>query len=146
MNSGCAAALDRLQDFCFMAIKAANREPCTPPRSTLILTPAFVVYTELGIDPRKPVVSYSPGRSPAAFIDPGNSHSRGFQPLLAVPDAPPACGGRLRSHRAPPWPHLAKYNVAHCLVVALEKDTVDGKRKKTLDCYKSSRHKKQTPS
>ena len=52
MNSGCAAALDRLQDFCFMAIKAANREPCTPPRSTLILTPAFVVYTELGIDPR----------------------------------------------------------------------------------------------
>lgn len=34
-----------------MAIKAANREPCTPPRSTLILTPAFVVYTELGIDP-----------------------------------------------------------------------------------------------
>ena len=30
-------------------------------------------------------------RSPAAFIDPGNSHSRGFQPLLAVPDAPPAC-------------------------------------------------------
>lgn len=51
MNSGCAAALDRLQDFCFMAIKAANREPCTPPRSTLILTPAFVVYTELGIDP-----------------------------------------------------------------------------------------------
>ena len=50
MNSGCAAALDRLQDFCFMAIKAANREPCTPPRSTLILTPAFVVYTELGID------------------------------------------------------------------------------------------------
>ena len=55
MNSGCAAALDRLQDFCFMAIKAANREPCTPPRSTLILTPAFVVYTELGIDPRAPV-------------------------------------------------------------------------------------------
>ena len=53
MNSGCAAALDRLQDFCFMAIKAANREPCTPPRSTLILTPAFVVYTELGIDPQK---------------------------------------------------------------------------------------------
>ena len=52
MNSGCAAALDRLQDFCFMAIKAANREPCTPPRSTLILTPAFVVYTELGIDLR----------------------------------------------------------------------------------------------
>ena len=52
MNSGCAAALDRLQDFCFMAIKAANREPCTPPRSTLILTPAFVVYTELGIDPK----------------------------------------------------------------------------------------------
>ena len=52
MNSGCAAALDKLQDFCFMAIKAANREPCTPPRSTLILTPAFVVYTELGIDPR----------------------------------------------------------------------------------------------
>ena len=51
MNSGCAAALDRLQDFCFMAIKAANREPCTPPRSTLILTPAFVVYTELEIDP-----------------------------------------------------------------------------------------------
>ena len=51
MNSGCAAALDRLQDFCFMAIKAANREPCTPPRSTLILTPAFVIYTELGIDP-----------------------------------------------------------------------------------------------
>ena len=51
MNSGCAAALDRLQDFCFMAIKAANRGPCTPPRSTLILTPAFVVYTELGIDP-----------------------------------------------------------------------------------------------
>ena len=51
MNSGCAAALDWLQDFCFMAIKAANREPCTPPRSTLILTPAFVVYTELGIDP-----------------------------------------------------------------------------------------------
>ena len=51
MNSGCAAALDRLQDFCFMAIKAANREPCTPPRSTLILTPAFVVYTELGLDP-----------------------------------------------------------------------------------------------
>jgi len=51
MNSGCAAALDRLQDFCFMAIKAANREPCTPPRSTLILTPAFVVYIELGIDP-----------------------------------------------------------------------------------------------
>ena len=51
MNSGCAAALDRLQDFCFMAIKAANREPCTPPRSTLILTPAFIVYTELGIDP-----------------------------------------------------------------------------------------------
>ena len=51
MNSGCPAALDRLQDFCFMAIKAANREPCTPPRSTLILTPAFVVYTELGIDP-----------------------------------------------------------------------------------------------
>ena len=51
MNSGCAAALDKLQDFCFMAIKAANREPCTPPRSTLILTPAFVVYTELGIDP-----------------------------------------------------------------------------------------------
>ena len=51
MNSGCAAALDRLQDFCFMAIKAANREPCTPPRSTLILTPAFEVYTELGIDP-----------------------------------------------------------------------------------------------
>ena len=51
MNSGCAAALDRLQDFCFMAIKAANREPCTPPQSTLILTPAFVVYTELGIDP-----------------------------------------------------------------------------------------------
>ena len=51
MNSGCAAALDRLQDFCFMSIKAANREPCTPPRSTLILTPAFVVYTELGIDP-----------------------------------------------------------------------------------------------
>ena len=53
MNSGCAAALDRLQDFCFMAIKAANREPCTPPQSTLILTPAFVVYTELGIDPQK---------------------------------------------------------------------------------------------
>lgn len=53
MNSGCAAALDKLQDFCFMAIKAANREPCTPPRSTLILTPAFVVYTELGIDPGK---------------------------------------------------------------------------------------------
>ena len=52
MNSGCAAALDRLQDFCFMAIKAANREPCTPPRSTLILTPAFVVYTELGIEPQ----------------------------------------------------------------------------------------------
>ena len=92
-------------------------------------------------------------RSPAAFIDPGNSHSRGFQPLLAVPDAPPACflrgthivaafsrsfwfptlrlpvsangGGRLRSHRVPPWPHLAKYNVAHCLVMALEKDAVD---------------------
>ena len=55
MNSGCAAALDRLQDFCFMAIKAANREPCTPPRSTLILTPAFVVYTELGIDPHATV-------------------------------------------------------------------------------------------
>ena len=54
MNSGCAAALDRLQDFCFMAIKAANREPCTPPRSTLILTPAFEVYTELGIDPGFP--------------------------------------------------------------------------------------------
>ena len=36
-----------------MAIKAANREPCTPPRSTLILTPAFVVYIELGIDPQK---------------------------------------------------------------------------------------------
>lgn len=58
MNSGCAAALDRLQDFCFMAIKAANREPCTPPRSTLILTPAFVVYTELGIDPRNKVISF----------------------------------------------------------------------------------------
>ena len=56
MNSGCAAALDRLQDFCFMAIKAANREPCTPPRSTLILTPAFVVYTELGIDPKLRVI------------------------------------------------------------------------------------------
>ena len=25
------------------------------------------------------------------FASPGNSHSRGFQPLLAVPDAPPAC-------------------------------------------------------
>ena len=59
MNSGCAAALDRLQDFCFMAIKAANREPCTPPRSTLILTPAFVVYTELGIDPLPKVANHT---------------------------------------------------------------------------------------
>ena len=59
MNSGCAAALDRLQDFCFMAIKAANREPCTPPRSTLILTPAFVVYTEWGIDPKLGVKYYA---------------------------------------------------------------------------------------
>ena len=58
MNSGCAAALDRLQDFCFMAIKAANREPCTPPRSTLILTPAFVVYTELGIDPSNGQIAF----------------------------------------------------------------------------------------
>ena len=57
MNSGCAAALDRLQDFCFMAIKVANREPCTPPRSTLILTPAFVVYTELGIDPSRKLLT-----------------------------------------------------------------------------------------
>ena len=67
MNSGCAAALDRLQDFCFMAIKAANREPCTPPRSTLILTPAFVVYTELGIDP-------SPGVNLGAIIVYGHSN------------------------------------------------------------------------
>ncbi len=49
MNSGCAAALDRLQDFCFMAVKAANKEPCPPPRSTLIFTPAFEVYTEFGM-------------------------------------------------------------------------------------------------
>ena len=51
MNSGCAAALDGLQDFCFMAAKAANREPCPPPLPTLDFAPAFEVYTELGIDP-----------------------------------------------------------------------------------------------
>ena len=32
-----------------------------------------------------------PGRSAWASLRPGNSHSRGFQPLLAIPDAPPAC-------------------------------------------------------
>ena len=51
-----------------MAIKAANREPCTPPRSTLILTPAFVVYTELGIDPRGTVGRVQSAPSPAPSV------------------------------------------------------------------------------
>ena len=51
MNSGYAAALDRLRNFCCMAVKAANRVPCPPPLSTLVFTPAFSVYTKLGTDP-----------------------------------------------------------------------------------------------
>ena len=65
------------------------------------------------------------------FVSPGNSHSRGVQPLLAIPDAPP----RFFAHRArsasvplaPPWPNLAKYNVARWLVMEQEIETVDGK-------------------
>ena len=38
-----------------------------------------------------PATSYSPGRFHPRCFDPGNSHSRGPCPLLAIPDAPPAC-------------------------------------------------------
>ena len=50
MNSGCAAALDWLLDFWFVAIRAANRLPCPPPLPTLVFAPDFGVYTEFGID------------------------------------------------------------------------------------------------
>ena len=35
----------RLEDFWFIAVKAANREPCTPPRFTLFFAPA-VEFTQ----------------------------------------------------------------------------------------------------
>ena len=38
-----------------------------------------------------PATSYSPGRFPSRSLPPGNSHSRVPWPLLAIPDAPPAC-------------------------------------------------------
>lgn len=47
-----ATALDCRQDFCLVANKAANRIPCSPPCFTILLfTPAFEVYTKLGIHP-----------------------------------------------------------------------------------------------
>ena len=38
-----------------------------------------------------PATSYSPGCFHPRCFDPGNSHSRGPCPLLAIPDAPPTC-------------------------------------------------------
>ena len=38
-----------------------------------------------------PATSYSPGRFQPCCFYPGNSHSRVPWPLLAIPDAPPAC-------------------------------------------------------
>ena len=58
----------------------------------------------------------SPGRFPSRALPPGNSHSRVPWPLLAIPDAPPACFRHWR--RQAPIPqgahgeNLAKYNVA----------------------------------
>ena len=51
--------------------------------------------------------STSPGRFLSRCFDPGNSHSRETCPLLAIPDAPPAC---IR-HRRRASGNLAKYNV-----------------------------------
>ena len=48
----------------------------------------------------------SPGRFSPCCIDPGNSHSRAPWPLLAIPDAPPACFRHWR--RQAPVPQAAR--------------------------------------
>ena len=54
-----------------------------------------------------PATSYSPGRFHPRCFDPGNSHSRGPCPLLAIPDlrlpASASGGGRLRPQGARGW-------------------------------------------
>ena len=56
-----------------------------------------------------------PGVRPWLYCGPGNSHSRGMLPLLAIPDTLPACFAHLARQasipRAPPWPNLTKYDV-----------------------------------
>ena len=49
-----------------------------------------------------PATSYSPGHFRPRCIGPGNSHSRGPCPLLAIPNAPPACTRHRRRQASVP--------------------------------------------
>ena len=53
------------------------------------------------------------------FASPGNSHSRGFQPLLAIPDAPPAfIRHRRRQATVPLGAAMASPNQVQCCTLA----------------------------
>ena len=63
-----------------------------------------------------PATSYSPGRFPSRSLPPGNSHSRVPWPLLAIPDAPPACFRHWRRQApVPPGAHGWKPSQAQCM-------------------------------
>ena len=56
-----------------------------------------------------------PGVHPRAVSSPGNSHSRGFQLLLAIPDAPPACFvHRTRQSSVPPDAAMGSPSQVQC--------------------------------
>ena len=75
-----------------------------------------------------PATSTSPGRFRPRCFDPGNSHSRGPCPLLAIPDlrlpASATGGGRLRSHRRRADGNLVKYGVRTHLEMIREENSL----------------------
>ena len=63
-----------------------------------------------------PATSYSPGRFPSRSLPPGNSHSRVPWPLLAIPDAPPACFRHWRRQApVPQGAHGEKPSQVQCM-------------------------------
>ena len=75
--------------------------------------------TMLHITRTRPGGRSAPGRSGWASLRPGNSHSRGFQPLLAIPDAPPACFvHRTRQAPVPPAARAGSPSQVQCCTLS----------------------------